>query len=148
MMGSVSQRRGTDKRTPEAPGAAAGQDDGADKTTTSEDDQERQKKGLDRRFRAALERRSKLEKEAGAAAAKQVTTHDILERFPELKNAPMEAGETADNALTFRPVGKSIRNVRCLRCGQWGHQTGDRECAMRHTNPKGAQSVCVCAVWS
>lgn len=60
-----------------------------------------------------------------------------LERFPFLKDAPVE-GACADSVkVNFKPVGKQLRNVRCLRCGQWGHQSGDRECELRDFNPHG-----------
>ena len=39
--------------------------------------------------------------------------------------------------LTFYPLGKEIRNVRCMRCGVWGHRSGDRECKVE-TNPNDA----------
>lgn len=30
-----------------------------------------------------------------------------------------------------RPFGIEIRNVKCLRCGNYGHQSGDRECPLK-----------------
>lgn len=30
-----------------------------------------------------------------------------------------------------RPFGIEIRNVKCLRCGNFGHQSGDRECPLK-----------------
>jgi CBF1 interacting corepressor len=30
-----------------------------------------------------------------------------------------------------KPFGVEVRNVRCLRCGNYGHQSGDRECPMK-----------------
>lgn len=30
-----------------------------------------------------------------------------------------------------KPFGVEIRNVKCLRCGNFGHQSGDRECPLK-----------------
>ncbi|KAL6544195.1 hypothetical protein OROGR_010692 [Orobanche gracilis] len=30
-----------------------------------------------------------------------------------------------------KPFGVEIRNVKCLRCGSYGHQSGDRECPLK-----------------
>lgn len=30
-----------------------------------------------------------------------------------------------------KPFGIEIRNVKCLRCGNFGHQSGDRECPLK-----------------
>lgn len=43
--------------------------------------------------------------------------------------------------ITFHPLGKEIRNVRCMRCGVWGHRSGDRECAMKDQNPNDASRL-------
>lgn len=32
-----------------------------------------------------------------------------------------------------RPFGIEIRNVKSLRCGNYGHQSGDRECTLKDT---------------
>lgn len=45
-----------------------------------------------------------------------------------LKDAPMAGAHTADAAVRFNPLGVTLRNVRCMRCGNWGHRVGDREC--------------------
>lgn len=50
------------------------------------------------------------------------------EQFDILKNAPrLETGMIA----RARPFGIEIRNVKCLRCGNYGHQSGDRECPLK-----------------
>merc|ERR1711924_545977 len=55
---------------------------------------------------------------------------DIEEKFPVLKNAPVEGSYVRDVAVTHRPFGLQLRNVRCHRCGNWGHAAGDRECPL------------------
>jgi CBF1 interacting corepressor len=32
---------------------------------------------------------------------------------------------------TMKPLGLDIRNVRCVKCKQWGHQMGDSACPMK-----------------
>jgi CBF1 interacting corepressor len=34
-------------------------------------------------------------------------------------------------AARAKPFGVEIRNVKCLRCGNYGHQSGDRECPLK-----------------
>ncbi|KAF9612156.1 hypothetical protein IFM89_038344 [Coptis chinensis] len=48
--------------------------------------------------------------------------------FEVLKNAPhLETGLPARP----KPFGVEVRNVKCLRCGNFGHQSGDHECPLK-----------------
>ncbi|KAA8538736.1 hypothetical protein F0562_028369 [Nyssa sinensis] len=50
------------------------------------------------------------------------------EQFEVLKNAPrLETGVPA----RVKPFAVEVRNVKCLRCGNYGHQSGDRECPLK-----------------
>ncbi|KAI3900064.1 hypothetical protein MKW98_000964 [Papaver atlanticum] len=50
------------------------------------------------------------------------------EEFSVLKNAPrLETGLPA----RAKPFGVEVRNVKCARCGTFGHQSGDRECSLK-----------------
>ncbi|KAG2999797.1 hypothetical protein PC118_g601 [Phytophthora cactorum] len=93
-----------------------------------------------REFRRRAERRgdsqrSKLERYVGRRAEETLTIKDQVERFPILKDAPVEGKYTETIKVNFNPLGLRLRNVRCIRCGEWGHQSGDRECKLRDQNP-------------
>ncbi|XP_059663086.1 uncharacterized zinc finger CCHC domain-containing protein At4g19190 [Cornus florida] len=50
------------------------------------------------------------------------------EQFEVLKNAPrLETGVPARS----KPFAVEVRNVKCVRCGNFGHQSGDRECPLK-----------------
>ncbi|GMH16191.1 hypothetical protein Nepgr_018032 [Nepenthes gracilis] len=50
------------------------------------------------------------------------------EEFKVLKNAPrLETGAPA----RVKPFAVEVRNVKCVRCGNYGHQSGDRECPLK-----------------
>ncbi|KAJ0239262.1 putative zinc finger CCHC domain-containing protein [Hirschfeldia incana] len=52
------------------------------------------------------------------------------EEFDVLKNAPRLETGIAGRA---KPFAVELRNVKCLRCGNFGHQSGDRECPLKDT---------------
>ena len=47
-----------------------------------------------------------------------------------MKNAPTEGGYTKGIEIQHRPFGFECRRVRCLKCGNLGHATGDRVCPL------------------
>ena len=80
--------------------------------------------------------RTQLEKAVGRRDNTALTLEEQVARFPSLKNAPMAPGMKSSNVeVSFKPLGAEIRNVRCLRCGVWGHQRGDRECKLGGWDP-------------
>ena len=82
--------------------------------------------------------RTQLEKAVGRRDAynTSLTLEEQVARFPSLANAPMKPGMKADNvSVSFKPLGAEIRNVKCLKCGVWGHSKGDRECHLSGWNP-------------
>jgi CBF1 interacting corepressor len=80
---------------------------------------------------------SALEKAVGRNHDKNtVTLDEQIQRFPALANAPRVKGvDETSSAVQFKPLGTQIRNVRCLKCGVWGHSRGDRECELSGWNP-------------
>eukprot|EP00045_Choanoeca_perplexa_P000675 m.15443 g.15443 ORF g.15443 m.15443 type:complete len:399 (-) comp10465_c0_seq2:30-1226(-) len=54
----------------------------------------------------------------------------LAQRLKHLKNAPRVEGFATNDEARDKPFGMTVRNVRCLRCGAWGHQNVDRECPM------------------
>lgn len=86
-----------------------------------------------------VEAPSNLERYVGRKGFDNVTIQDQVERFPYLKDAPVEGEYTNTMKVNFKPVGKIVRNIRCFRCKEWGHQSGDRECRLRNENPHGKE---------
>lgn len=80
--------------------------------------------------------RTELEKLSGISARPLLTAAELAQRHPVLRNAPTEGSYTHGLSLQHKPFNDPIRNVRCLRCGLWGHVSGDRECKQKDLNPR------------
>lgn len=123
-----------DRASSIAPRLPEGSKDG-DELSRGEEDEEHAHRRQERRERDKMaEQLFTLERATGVRARKSVTAGDMKQRFAILKHAPVEANGSATDKmkLSFNPVGVTLRNVRCSRCKQWGHQVGDRECSLRH----------------
>ncbi|CAM9489946.1 unnamed protein product, partial [Ascophyllum nodosum] len=78
---------------------------------------------------------SELEKLVGRRKNPGVSLAEQQERFPFLKDAPVEHAYAADVKVNFKPFNNIVRHVKCMRCGEWGHRSGDRECKLINENP-------------
>ena len=76
-----------------------------------------------------IDERFNLEREAGVSRGNRATFGDMKERFEFLKGAPTSA-PSDDVVMNIKPFGREIRNTKCSKCKEWGHQMGDRDCPM------------------
>jgi len=73
---------------------------------------------------------------------KKTRAEEDVEKFPFLKDAPVQGGYTDNLQVHHKPFGIELRNVKCARCHQWGHQSGDRECPLKNVaNPFDAERL-------
>lgn len=85
---------------------------------------------------AVLLPQSALEKNVGKKTQIGLTNDELVERHPFLKNAPVDGSYAKNMSAHHKPFSQLIRNVQCMRCGKWGHRSGERECALRDFNPR------------
>jgi len=74
-------------------------------------------------------------KATAEAPAKPGTSLSLQQKFEFLRNAPTQGEYTENVRVQHKPLGKAIRNVKCARCGAWGHTSLDRECPLFNENP-------------
>jgi CBF1 interacting corepressor len=140
--GDNQSQQATDPSSPSAPSEF--------KFTTNLQGAMDPKDGDDKKQKAVgQDSRSALEKAVGRKDRGQnLSYQQQIERFPQLKNAPMAVsmkkqqngeseggGEASTLMVNFKPLGGVIQHVRCLACGTWGHARGDRECSKSGWDP-------------
>ncbi|GMI24690.1 hypothetical protein TrCOL_g10378 [Triparma columacea] len=87
-------------------------------------------------YKEANKNLSALEKATGKKRKITGSLASQVEMFPELKNAPVAKGlQHTSVSIKFNPLGKQFRQVKCMKCGAFGHQKGDRECKMGGWDP-------------
>lgn len=64
-----------------------------------------------------------------------MTAKNFEIKFDWQKNAPRDGhfndmGEVRNSIFNHKPFGIEVRNVKCLKCGEWGHSNFDRVCPL------------------
>jgi len=64
-----------------------------------------------------------------------MTAKNFEIKFDWQKNAPRDShfndmGEVRNSIFNHKPFGIEVRNVKCLKCGEWGHSNFDRVCPL------------------
>lgn len=61
---------------------------------------------------------------------KQALEEQKLTQYPFLANAPLEGAYVADAQHTLHPIGIVLRNIKCAKCGLYGHRQDERACPL------------------
>lgn len=61
---------------------------------------------------------------------RQALDEQKFTQYPFLANAPLEGAYVAAQDHTLNPVGVVLRNVKCAKCGLYGHRSNEKACPM------------------
>jgi CBF1 interacting corepressor len=87
------------------------------------------------------EEKERLTKEADLIAPKGEKEED---NYDILKNAPSEGKfdkNTTDVKLVYKPFAVELKNVKCTKCGAFGHSNSDKECPLINYHPLDAKRL-------
>ncbi|KAI0983525.1 hypothetical protein GJ496_011953 [Pomphorhynchus laevis] len=71
---------------------------------------------------------------AGAASCNKSEGGEI--KFDWQRNAPRERWAKNNELIRDQPFGVEVRDVRCIRCKQWGHVNTDKICPLFYSSIK------------
>jgi len=102
------------------------------KKTLEAEKKKKKKNHRKKKWQKAMKKRTKNESRLKEKQMEEgLSIHERnVHRFEFLKNAPVEADYVKDMEVQHKPFGKLLRNVKCFKCGKWGHSIDDRECSM------------------